>query len=322
MIGELLALICAINWSLSMVFTRRAQGKTKLSPMIGLFITIFINNVINLLALLVRHFVWHPVPLNTPGIILFVFGGILNSFIGRGLLFTCVAILGAARGGLIKATVPIFVLIGGVFVLGEQLGTWAWLGIGIVLGGLLLMSADSARRSDSLPGALKDQTQSVDREQPAEISRKKSYRLHLLKGVLIGLAAAFFLGSGNVCRKAGITLIPDTVIAVSVCSFFALIACVVILLIQGEGKKMVHGLLRIEFDYGLSGVFTSGALYSLFAAMRHIPISIANSISATEPLFTMLFVWAFGQGKKEALGIRTIVFGAIMVIGTIILIMN
>jgi drug/metabolite transporter (DMT)-like permease len=323
--GEAFALACAINWSLSMVFTRRAQGKTNLDQMIGLFVTIFVNNVINLVALVIRHFVWHPVPLNVRGIVLFVFGGVFNSFVGRGLLFSCVAILGAARGGLMKAIVPVFVLIGGVCVLGERLGFYSWAGIAIVLCGLLLMSIDSARKSGSMPEALqqkKGPEETGGHEGGGAKQAKDRARTRLLaKGTAAGIAAAFFLGAGNVCRKAGIAVIPDTVIAVSFCSFFALVVCVIVLLFQRKGREMLMSLRHIECNYGISGVFTSGALYSLFAAMRHIPISIANSISATEPLFTLLFVWLFRQGKKEALGTRTLLFGLIMVAGTIILIL-
>jgi drug/metabolite transporter (DMT)-like permease len=320
--GEAFALACAINWSLSMVFTRRAQGKTNLDQMIGLFVTIFVNNIINVFALVIRQVVWHPVPLNAKGIILFVFGGVFNSFIGRGLLFSCVAILGAARGGLMKAIVPVFVLIGGVCVLGERLSFHSWAGIAIVLCGLLLMSIDSARKSGGMPEALqqKKRLEAAGGGGGARQGKDKARFRLLTKGIAAGMAAAFFLGAGNVCRKAGITEIPDTVIAVSFCSFFALVVCVVVLLFQRKGGEMLAALRRIECNYAVSGVFTSGALYSLFAAMRHIPISIANSISATEPLFTLLFVWLFKQGKKEALGAGTLLFGLIMVAGTILLI--
>ena len=272
--------------------------------MIGLFITILINNAINLLALIIRHFVWHPVTIYPEGVMLFFFGGALNSFVGRGLLFTSVAMLGAARAGLTKATVPVFALFGGIFILGERLGPAAWLGIGIVLLGLFLMSFDAARKGSA-----------------AELSvRKESGRFHLAKGISLGIAAAFFLGTGNVCRKAGITLIPDTVVALAICSFFALIACLVTLLIQRKGRAMLTAIKNIDFDYGMSGLFTSAALFTLFMSMRHIPVSIANSISATEPLFTIFFVWLMKGGKKEKLGIQTILFGIIMVTGTIILI--
>ena len=286
-----------------MVFAKKAQSKTNIDQMVGLFITIVVNNIINLTALLIRHFVWHPVPVNTAGIVLFFFGGSLNSFLGRGLLFTSVAMLGAARAGLLKSFVPVFALFGGVVILGERLGRMTWLGIGIVLFGLFLMSFDSVRRSG------KSQDTAGD-------------RLQTIKGLLVGLFAALFLGSGNVCRKAGITLIPDTVLANTYCSLFAIIVCAIVLLIRGKGREMVAVVRHFDINYGIAGLFTTGALYSLFMSMRYIPISIANSLSAIEPLFTILFVWLFGLGKKEKVGIQILFFGIIMVIGTIIIIIK
>jgi drug/metabolite transporter (DMT)-like permease len=254
-------------------------------------------------------------------VVLFFFGGVFNSFVGRGLLFACVAILGAARGGLMKAIVPIFALLGGVFILGERLEISSWIGIAVVLAGLFLMSIDSARKSGSLPEALQQKKQAVKADDETEQSRNKARLRLLAKGIAVGIASAFFLGTGNVCRKAGITQIPDTVLAVSLCSLFALAVCVITLLVQKKGRDMISSVMHMEFNYVLSGIFANGALYALFAAMRHIPISIANSISATEPLFTLFFLWLFRQGKKEALGIQTLFFGLIMVAGTVILIM-
>ncbi|MCL2380990.1 MAG: DMT family transporter [Treponema sp.] len=303
--GELLALISAVNWALSTIFARRAQGKAKLDPMLGLFTTILVNNIINLAALAVRHVVWHPVPLDPAGVVFFFFGGTLNSFVGRGLLFISIAMIGAARAGITKSTMPIFVLFGGVFILGERLGPVTWLGISVVLVGLFLMSFDAARKG-GVAGL--------------NLNGKEASRFHLAKGIFFGIASAFFFGAGNISRKAGITLIPDTVLAVAICSFFALLTCVVVLLFQRKGRAMLVAAKNMEFNYAMSGLFTSGALYTLFMAMRHIPVSIANSITATETLFTILFVWLIKEGKKEKLGIRTILFGIVMVTGTIILI--
>jgi drug/metabolite transporter (DMT)-like permease len=313
--GEFFALVSAVCWSLHMIYTRKAQTKNNKSanpmdPMAGLFITILVNNVINVIALTVRHFVWDPVPINSAGIMFFIFAGISNSFIGRGLLFACVATLGAARAGLTKAIVPVFSLLGGVLLLGERLGPWSWLGVCIVLFGLFMMSFDTARRdSKKHTGTAQSNT-----------TGKGTDRLRLITGIALGLAASLFFGAGNVFRKAGVTVIPDTVLAVSIGSLCAMLICVFILLFQRKGRDMLLAIKNIEFNYAMSGVFASAALYALVTALQLIPVSIANPISTTETLFTILFVWLMKEGKKEELGIQTFFFGVIMVIGTIILI--
>ena len=313
--GEFFALVSAFCWSLHMIYARKAQTKNNRSanpmdPMLGLFITIFVNNVINAIALVVRHFVWDPVPINQAGLMFFVFGGLTNVLIGRGLLFTCVSMLGAARAGLTKAMVPVFSLLGGIFLLGERLGSWSWLGICIVIFGLFLMSFDTMRRES------KKHVETIQ----SDTIKKKADRLRFIKGIVFGLVAALFFGAGNVFRKAGVTVLPDTILAVSVGAIFALFACVLVLLIQRKGRDMLLAIKNIEFNYAISGVFASGAIYALVTALQLIPVSLANPISATEPLFTIFLVWLMKEGKKEGLGIQTLFFGVIMVIGTIILI--
>ena len=309
MLGEFLALLSAINWSLHMVFTKKAQKKAAqtanpLDPMMAIFITLLVNNVINFFVIIIRYCFWQPVQINSAGLTFLFFAGVLNSFVGRSMLFASVAMVGAAKAGLTKATSPVFVLLGGVLVLGERLGPWNWLGIGAVLLGLFLMSFDAARKDD-----IKLNT-----------AGKRAGRLHLAKGITFGMGAAFFMGTGNIFRKAGVTEIPDAVLAVSLGSLFAILACFLVILIQGKGKLILPAIRNIEFNYAMSGVFASGALYSLVSALKILPVSIANSISATEALFTILLVWLMKEGKKENLGIQTFFFGVIIVTGTIILI--
>jgi drug/metabolite transporter (DMT)-like permease len=270
--------------------------------MLGLFITIFVNNVINFFVLSFRLLVFEPVPLETMGIAAVAITGISNTFVGRGLLFVCIAILGAAKTGLVRATMPVFVLLGGVFVLGERFIPQTWIGMGIVFLGLFLVSYDTVRR---------------DNKNPAENTAE---RLYLMKGIAIGLGATMLMGGGSIVRKVGIDLLSDTIIAVSIDSFTALLACFTVLLIRGKGRDMIRAIRHIQFNYMMSGVFASAGLYAMVFSLSLIPVAITNSITATEPLFTIIFVWLIKQGKKEKLGWQTFIFGVVMVVGTIILI--
>jgi drug/metabolite transporter (DMT)-like permease len=92
------------------------------------------------------------------------------------------------------------------------------------------------------------------------------------------------------------------------------------ILIKRKGKETLQAINKIEFNYAMSGFFASTALYSMVSSLQLLPVSITNSISSTEALFTLLIVWLMKESKKENLGIQTFFFGVIMVIGTIILI--
>ncbi|MCL2232902.1 MAG: DMT family transporter [Treponema sp.] len=315
MIGEIAALIAAVLWSLHVIFARKAQHKNSLSanpldPMVGLFLTIFANNVINVVVLSVRYIFWppQPAPVYAAGVIAIAVVGVSNSFVGRGLLFVCVGILGAAKTGLTRATMPVFVVLGGVLVLGERFSPQAWIGMSVVFLSLFLVSLDTVRRDKSSGAALQDS------------AKERADRLRLMKGIAIGLGAAMIMGSGSIVRKAGVDILSDTFLAVSIDAFAALIACVTVLLIRGKGREMIRAVKNIEFNYTMSGVFASAGLYSMVYSLSLTPVAITNSITATEPLFTIIIVWLMNEGKKEKLGIQTLLFGIMMVAGTIILI--
>jgi len=313
--GEIFALFAAVFWSLQMIFAKKAvaknaQSANPMDPMVGLFITILVNNMVNIVVLTVRYVALPSAPINTAGVIAIAIVGVSNSFVGRGLFFLCVAILGAARTGLTRSSMPVFVLLGGVLVLGERFGPRAWIGIGIVFLSLFLMSLDTVRREN------KKQSEAA----LLDAANDKAAKLRLIKGIAIGMGAAMILGGGSILRKAGIDLLSDTILAVSIDSFSALCACVAVLLIKRKGRDIVRAIKNIEFNYMMSGVFASAGLYAMMYSLSLIPVAITNSIAATEPLFTIFFVWILKEGQKEKLGIQTLLFGVIMVIGTIILI--
>ena len=316
MSGEIFALIAAVLWSMHVIFARKAHSKNVMSanpldPMVGLFITIFVNNIINIFVLGVRTLFWPPAQIYATGVLLIATVGITNSFLGRGLLFLTVGILGAARTGLTRATMPVFVLLGGVLVLGERFSFQSWLGIGIVLFGLFLMSIDTVRRDNSAKSG-----EGI----PLDAVQKRAEQLRLMKGIILGMSASMLMGGGSILRKAGVDILQDTILAVSIDFFTALLVCVTVLLIRGKGREMVRAIRHIEFNYMMSGVFASAGLFAMVYSLSLIPVAITNSITATEPLFTILFVWMMKDGKKEKLGIQTLLFGIIMVVGTIILI--
>ena len=316
MTGQIFALIAAMLWSLHVIFARRAHNKNiqsanPMDPMIGLFITIFVNNVINIFVLTFRFFISPPsAPVYVAGVIAIAIVGISNSFLGRGLLFVTVGILGAARTGLTRATMPVFVLLGGVLVLGERFSLQSWVGIGIVFLGLFLMSIDTVRRENKSHV----ETTQLDDE------RKRAERHRLMKGIAIGMGASMLLGGGSILRKAGVDILSDTILAVSIDFFTALLACSIVLIIRGKGRDMIRAVKNIEFNYMMSGVSASAGLFAMVYSLSLIPVAITNSITATEPLFTILFVWLMKEGKKEKLGIQTLIFGVIIVTGTLILI--
>lgn len=81
---------------------------------------------------------------------------------------------------------------------------------------------------------------------------------------------------------------------------------------------MAKALKRLDGNYAMSGVCTSFALFFLFHALELIPLSIANSLTALEPLFTLIFSGLL-LGRQEKVTWQTGLGAAATVLGAIIL---
>lgn len=290
--GELFALINAAGWSVGMVFARRAQQRAKVDIISGLHCSLLVNTAINFMMLLIG-LLLHPLPKITgQGLLFFCLGGVCNSLIGRGLLFYTISLLGASRAGVIKAATPVFALLFGVFLLNETVAALDWLGILAVLLGVLTIAAGGVRRS----GASWDRT--------------------AVRGVLIGLLASLFLALGNVFRKLGVRAIPSSTMGVFVGSISAL-SVLTLFLLMTRPSTVRKSFTSIDRDYAMSGLSTSVALFFLFTSLQMIPLSIANSLTAVEPLFTLL-LGRLLLGRQEKVtplllfGAFTTVLGAIL----------
>lgn len=302
--GVIFALLSAASWGISNALIRRAQVNTPYSIHIGTFLTIVINNIINIIILAILLMVQGPIGVNGTGIIFFAVGGLLNSCIGRSLLFLSFGRIGAARGGVVKGIMPIFVIIGGIVFLNERISKFMWLGIAVILCGVYTISFDLSHQ------VKKDENENMSKE------RKR----YLRGGIFIGIAACCFLASGNLLRKAGLDYINSAVFGVSVGSFAGLLFYGGYLLIKGEKDQIMLALKTFNNDYLIGGAFTSAALYFLFLSMQLIPISVTNSVAAGEPLFSIIMSYWLLNNRENITG-RTILGGCLIITGCIILIL-
>ena len=73
-------------------------------------------------------------------------------------------------------------------------------------------------------------------------------------------------------------------------------------------------------SYGMSGLFAGFALLLLFLAFNALPISVANSFTASEPLFIMLASYLILK-NRDTITWKLILGGALVISGAIILIL-
>lgn len=291
--GEVFALVNAIGWSAGMVFARRGQQRGETGILGGLYCSILVNTVINLAIFLVMLPAMKLPAVTAKGLLYLFLGGVFNSLIGRGMLFYIVSLLGASRAGVIKASTPMFALLCGIVLLHETIAPVKWIGIAAVLFGVLLIALEGSRKSSEGWG-------------------KSS-----LKGVLVGLLGSLFLAMGNMFRKLGVSAIPQSAFGAFIGSISAFLVLTVYFLLS-DPNMVPRTLRRVDRDYALSGLSTSIALNFLFASLKLIPLSIANSLTAVEPLSTLVLSRIF-LGKQEKLTVPLVLGAASTILGAVVL---
>ena len=305
--GYWLVLLSTLLFAASNLFFLKGLNTNKISvdKYVGLFISILINNVTNIGIVGVIFIVGTaPIP-NLSGIFFSAMGGLFTSFLGRYVLFSCIEKIGASMAGTLKITAPLFAVLIGVFFLKEQITLQAYFGITSILIGVYLISCGSSKVIDN------------QCEEKAERLFQKDV---LLKGVILGILSGLLFGVGNVFRKLGVTYYPYPILSVSIGSFTALIAVSFLLALQKKVPRLSSFFSSgLKSGYVSGGICTSLALYSLFYALRIMPVSLANSMQATEPLFIIVLAFLFFK-NSEVITRKVILCSAIIIFGTILII--
>lgn len=302
--GPYLALASAVFFGIANVYARRGLEKDQLDNLTGLLITVLVNNLTNLVVVPAYGLERALAGFHWQGATYFAAAGVLNTFAGRALLFASIERIGASRAGVLKVTAPTFTVLLGVLVLGEVISGWAWLGIVVVLAGVLLISLETVGQGSQL--AVYSAQRSAPGGGGAGLAISGS-------GIMLGLLAGVSVGAGNVCRKLGIILFPSPLAGSFVGSAAALVCIGGLQLVRSRsGGRRGTVFSHLKGPYAFAGVFTSLGMYSLLFALRLTTVSVASAIAASEPLFTMLASTLL-LGSLEMLNLITVT-GAIVVL--------
>lgn len=270
-LGEFYSLACAVAWALAIIVFRQAgQG---LSPQ---HLNLLKNSVM-LLALTPT--VWllgSPFTLPAPALLISIISGFIGIAIGDGLYLRAVQMLGASRAGLAGMLYSPWVVLLSGFWLGESLGYGQWMGLILVLVGLLgvgLLQRRSAAGVDH-----------------GEFS---------WAGILIAGAAMALMAAGIVMVKP--TLEQESFLTVV---WYRAIAGTLPLLLWLE-RPGISPHSRIWSKQAWSGVrrwglLVTGCFLGTYVAMllwlagyRYTQASVAAVLNESAALWIMLFAWWF-----------------------------
>jgi drug/metabolite transporter (DMT)-like permease len=267
--GEFAALSAALIWAV--VSLAYASFGKQMPPLILNFTKSGIAIVLILLTLVLRQD--FPEPAGLPFALLFLSGAI-GIGIGDTAFFAAINSIGARRSLLLEALAPPLTALLAALFLQEQLDARAWLGIALTIAGVAWVVVE--RTPDS--GFINP---------------------HPLRGAVFGLLAAVAQASGSVLSRAALV---DTTVSPLHSALIRLLggtAILVLLLIRQRQSWQCFKLLRSrQFLGAITATSFAGTYLAIWlqqTALKYTKAGIAQSLSATSPLFILPLALAMGE---------------------------
>ena len=227
----------------------------------------------------------------------FALAGVVGIYLGRRMLLDAVHILGPSRASVLHTASPVVTLAAAWLLLGERVGGYESLLMGLVMAGLLVTQLQYASSSQALVGG----------------------RAAFRQAVMLSVLTVVGFGVGNAIRGLAIREWNEAALGAALGSGAALLCQ----LVTGSGPgALLEGLRKGEQRaiglYAASGVATvSGTMFSTMA-MHQIEIAIATVVTYTTPL-VVFPVSAILYKNREGLNVRTVAGAAMVLLGITLL---
>ncbi|HUV29867.1 MAG TPA: DMT family transporter [Acidobacteriota bacterium] len=302
-LGELAALGTAFCWSFTAVFFSEAGRR------IGSFrvnsIRLLFAVTIYCIVLLVTTGRIFPEDLNSSQVFWLALSGFIGLVLGDGCGFKALVMIGPRLTTLLWSTAPIMATVIAWFLLGEQLGLLHLVGIGITIAGLSWVVLERRYGGSN--------QFNLHREHPDSGT--------LLKGVLLGLAAALGQAAGLVLSKHAM-LNAGGILDPMPASFIRMLSSLIVIWLFAG----LSGRLRANvsaFKNGRAVLFAAGGatmgpflgVWLSLVAVTMIPAGIAATLNAATPILIIPVVIAY---YREKVTFRALI-GALLAVGGMVL---
>ena len=283
----LVAIMSALSFAVAEITVRNALRYG--APIITCILTLVVQCIILTVFILITG---QFSEINAEGVRWFLLAGVLNPFLFISFYFLGIQRIGVTRAAPIKGSAPIFSLIFAVGILGERLAAVQYLGIALVVGGVLTISIEGWSSRRVAAGE-------ADGRQPAQID----YLFPLLAGVAAGGASILF--------KIGIQKMPSPLVGAWVGNLVGLLLFPFVALLFPKEQR--YRISRPAFPWLLvTGAFVVGAMYTLILALSLGQVAIIFTLAQTSPLFVLaLSVLFFRQLERVT---PRIVLGAVLTV--------
>lgn len=300
--GEVTALFAAICYSLSYVLLHKGQSEIKTRDN-GLLPVLAISGVTLGLALVGKWMLGGERFQLSPGwptsVAFCAAAGVFSTFVGRMALYAAIARLGSTRGVVIKSLAPMVTIVLAVTFLGEVPQEDEVVGAMLLLASICLLIMERMW-----------------------IDERSFIRSAANYGIVLGLGAALFQGSGHVLRKLGMNPPIDPILAATLDIFFALLAYAAWNFVTGDLRSHVVYYVQSRNKYIWAAGFLSGAAVLLFfTAIASTPLTTVTVIVGMEPVFVTIISLLFFRGLERFTWI-TFVYTLLVVVGAITLVVG
>lgn len=277
------ALLTAVLWGLTGVVLKLGLEDGG-GPSLATIVVVAVSFTVFLGASVVRGgpFFFRDITLATMAV--FGAAGVLGSGLGRMASFAGVDRVGASVNTAVINTRPLFAAVMAVTLLGEPITGLLAIGIGLITLGVVTLSLS---RGGNIAGWA-----------PVEL--------------LIPIAGALLYAVGNVVRRFGfLGAEVDPVTAIVFNELGALLTLGTYFAVRSD-PGMFSASRRTFGWFVLGGLASGGGLIALFYALSIGPVVIVDPLSATPPLFAIVFTYLLLGGIERVT--KGLVLGAVLVV--------
>lgn len=286
--GEFFALSSALTWALAVILLRRS-GETLPPFELNLFKNFF---GMGLMIPTILIFDGFSLPEYTATeLSLVLMSGVFGIAVADTWYLKALNIMGASRTGIVSSLFSPFVILLSAIFLGERLVSWQWLGLVLVISGVLLVTW---RRHRSVVEA-------------ADVKR----------GVMYGVGAVFMMAVGVVMVKEILETGPF-LWTVELRMVGGAISMLIFMLVRGQWQSVKHNFSQPQPWGTVTLASFMGAYFALIlwlAGYKLIDASVASVLNETNVAFIVLLAWLMlgEQINRRKLAGLSLTFGGVII---------
>jgi DME family drug/metabolite transporter len=281
--AEIIAISSAAGWAGDSVLVRLGLRRS------NIFAAMLVSYSVSVVCVWIYLFATTSLEfIQSPAMVYYLISGCIQPLLARALYYEGITRIGVARAGPLRGAEPFFAALAAVIFLNERPDLMVYLGTTLIVASLWLISG-------------KQQGQSKWR----------------LIDTAFPICAALCSAISQTLRKQALAIVPHPFVAVAVVTSVSLALLLAFILITGRSNQI--RIERQSFGFFLLAALVAVSAQLLnFVALARGQLAVIIPLLNTTPLFTVLFSSVFLRGL-ETINSR-IVFGAILMVGGIILI--